>query len=135
MVSMARKLRRVYPLDRFHIRANRKLRTGTGWVAFKAKSRYYHCPQCGRKTLVRKSDLDVWHPRPSVFPRDLEAEFSNLKSHKKSFDFYCKGCSLPVRLIFWEQERGMGGWWYPYIEEVQESIEEIASTGQENRLK
>jgi hypothetical protein len=68
-------------------------------------------------------DLNAWNPKPSVFPKELLAMFPSLKSHAESFDFFCKGCSLPIRLVFWERERGMGGWWYPFIKEIQELIE------------
>lgn len=120
---MTRKIEKVQPLDRFRIRANRKLRYGQGSIAGDVKSRYFYCAKCGKKTLIRMSNLDVWNPKPSVFPAELQAEFPSRESHTKSFDFFCKGCALPVRIVFWEQERGMGGCWFPLILEIQEAIE------------
>lgn len=93
-------------------------------MLFEGRSHYYHCPTCGRRTLVRWRDLDVqpssdpWPYRgpDSPFPDELAARFGPVDERSFAFDFYCGGCGAPVRLLFWiEERRGMGGPWYPEV--------------------
>lgn len=93
-------------------------------MLFEGRSHYYHCPTCGRRTLVRWRDLDVqpssdpWPYRgpDSPFPDELAARFGPVDERSFAFDFYCGGCGGPVRLLFWiEERRGMGGPWYPEV--------------------
>ncbi|MBL6960791.1 MAG: hypothetical protein ISR59_06750 [Anaerolineales bacterium] len=113
---------RVHPLERFNVRFNRKIRRGPGDVPFQKQARYYHCPVCSRKTKVKPGQLDAFNPIPSKFPEELQRLFDQVETsdHEKSFDFYCQSCKEPVRLLFWTQERGMGGWWYPYVISILE---------------
>jgi len=85
-------------------------------------SKYYHCPACRGKTLIRGSNLDIFNPQPSVFPEEILPRFPPLEEQQGSFDFHCRMCTRPVRLIFGMQERGMGGHWYPFVTEVQELV-------------
>jgi hypothetical protein len=107
-------------MERFHIRVSGKLRVGPSDVRFPGRSRYYHCPHCGARTLVRWQKLDVFNPPESPFPPELEAAFGEVPDNRASFDFFCRGCGRPVRLLFWSQERGMGGPWYPFVTAVLE---------------
>ena len=84
------------------------------------RSRYYHCPHCTARTLVKARGLDIFNPPRSPFPDDLQATFGAVPESRAALDFYCRGCSRPVRLLFWGQERGMGGWWYGYVTTVLE---------------
>ena len=115
---------RAQPYERFRFRSNRRLRSVPGAVGLVGESKYYFCPKCDKRTRIRRAWLDAWNPQPSIFPTDLLQKFPDLESHSVSFDLYCKGCQLPVRLVFWEQESGMGGSWYPVIKEIQELIQE-----------
>ena len=113
---------RVPPRERFVVRVNRRLYTGPGRVYFRHQDRYYQCPACGRRTLVRFRDLDAFKPAPSSFPEELQHVFDRIKtgSHEATFDFWCGGCGRPVRLVYWMQERGMGGPWDAYVTRVLE---------------
>jgi DNA-directed RNA polymerase subunit RPC12/RpoP len=114
------RVRRVAPLERFHVRVYGKLRRGEGRFSFRGKSRYYHCPVCGRKTLVRYRHVDAFNPVPSAFPEELQRQFGEVGTHDAVLDFHCRGCGRPVRLLYWTQERGMGGSWDAYVKCVLE---------------
>lgn len=114
------KVETVEPMERFRIRVSGMLRVGPGDVKFAHKSRYYHCPKCSVRTLIHWRKLDIFNPPPSPFPLDLQAQFGVVAQSRAAFDFYCKGCSAPVRLLYWGQERGMGGWWYGYVTSILE---------------
>jgi len=66
---------------------------------------------------------------PSVFPDELKVLFDRIKigGHHASLDFYCRGCNRPVRLLFWETEQGMGGFWYSLVIAVLELEEHMGS--------
>jgi len=114
------RVRKIEPMERFHVRACGKLRVGPWSVAFDHKSRYYHCPKCSARTLIRRRALDIFNPPASPFPLDLQARFGEVPDSTAVLDFYCSGCKNPVRLLFWGQERGMGGWWYGYVISILE---------------
>ena len=114
---------RVGTRDRFHLRgAGRRLVRGAGAVFFRGRSRYYHCPVCARKTLVHHRDLDAFNPEPSIFSTELQTVFDQvqLTHHDAVHDFFCRGCGHPVRLLYWTQERGMGGPWDSFVKAVLE---------------
>jgi len=118
-------IKKVPPLERFRVRTSGKLISGSWPVRLDRVSKFYYCPECGERTLIRWSNLDVFNPQQSVFPDEIQAKFSPVKGQRETYDFYCRGCSRPIRLIFWAQERGMGGYWYPFIIEVHELVEEM----------
>ena len=107
-------------MQRFRIRVSGKLREGPWNVAFDGKSRYYHCPACKARTFINRRRLDIFNPPESPFLPELRARFGEIPKGKAALDLYCKGCRAPVRLLFWGQERGMGGWWYGFVTEVLE---------------
>ena len=94
------------PLERFKCESFR----GT-------RGRFYTCAACGGKTMVKSGSLNAFAPAPSIFPSELQDEFSaaTVPGHHAAFDFHCKTCGRPVRLLFWERETGMGGYWYCYL--------------------
>lgn len=114
------KVLKVKPMERFRIRVSGKLRVGPWDVKFARKSRYYQCPKCSARTLIHWRKLDIFNPLSSPFPEELQARFGAVPERSAALDFYCKGCTAPVRLLFWGQERGMGGWWYSYVTSVLE---------------
>ena len=71
---------------------------------------------------MRFQDLNAFSPKPSVFPAQVKRLFDRVKmgDHDAAFDYYCRGCSQPVRRLFWEQERGMGGPWDSYVKMLLE---------------
>ena len=116
-------VRRIGTLDRFHLRgAARRLLQGSGSLFFKGTSHFYHCPVCAKKTLVDHCQLDAFNPAPSIFPPQLQSVFDQveLSHHDAAHDFYCGGCGRPVRLLYWTQERGMGGPWDSFVKVVLE---------------
>ena len=125
-MTTARAPVKVPPRERFVVRVNRRLYTGPGKVYFRDQDRYYRCPACGRRTLVRFRDLDAFNPRPSSFPEELQRVFDRVEtgSHEATFDLRCGGCGRPVRLVYWMQERGMGGPWDAYVMWVLELPDE-----------
>jgi hypothetical protein len=122
-------MRKVAPTRRFRIRRGRRLITEDESLLFQGRSHYYRCPTCCSRTLINWRRLDVtpsldpWPYKgpPSPFPPELLSEFGDVPEHALAYDFYCKGCRLPVRLLFWIEERmGMGGPWYPVVQAVLE---------------
>ena len=120
---------RVRPSLRFRVRRNRQLVTTAEAVTLRGRSSFYHCPQCTRRTLIHWKKLNVtpsttnWpYDGPvSPFPEDLQTGFGPVPEHSLAYDFYCKSCRAPVRLLFWiEEHYGMGGPWYPTIQWVLE---------------
>ena len=107
-------------MKRFHVRVSGKLTGGSWAVKLDRKSKYYHCPVCEARTLIGWQRLDIFNPEASPFPESLLKQFGETPEFKAAFDFYCRGCTRPVRLLFWAQERGMGGYWYPFITSVLE---------------
>ena len=110
----------VAPFERFSTGVRGGRRTGWWDVNFKEGSRYYLCPICGRKTLIKGKCLSTWNPVESPFPTQLRALFGERQEQTEHYDFYCKGCGLAVRLAYWEREVGMGGPWYSYLKSVFE---------------
>ena len=53
------KILKVKPMERFRIRVSGKLRVGPWDVKFARKSRYYQCPKCAARTLIRWRKLDI----------------------------------------------------------------------------
>jgi DNA-directed RNA polymerase subunit RPC12/RpoP len=115
-------MREVSPMERFHVRVSGKRRLGAGPVPFDGRSRYYYCPACGRRTLISRRSLDIFNPPPSPFPPEVKARFGGKPASTEALDFYCGGCRRPVRLLFWSQERGMGGWWYGVVNTILELL-------------
>ena len=111
---------RAQPMARFRIRVSGKLQIGPWDVKFDKKSRYYNCPRCSTRTFINWRKLDIFNPPESPFPAKLQSEFGAVPESRAALDFYCKNCTAPVRLLFWGQERGMGGWWYGYVTSVLE---------------
>jgi len=110
----------VAPFERFSTGIKGGRRTGSWDVNFKKGSRYYLCPKCGRKTLIKSKNLSTWNPTESPFPAQLKALFGEKPEQTEYYDFYCKGCGLAVRLAYWEREVGMGGPWFSYLKCVFE---------------
>lgn len=108
-------------MERFHIRVSGKPYVQKWSVKFDRRSRYYHCPHCSARTFIRHQLLDIFKPPESPFPVDLQKVFGDIPEDSRALDFYCKGCQAPVRLLYWGQERGMGGWWYGYVTEILEA--------------
>ena len=114
------KVLKVEPMERFRIRVSGKLRVGPLEVKFDHRSRYYHCPRCSARTFIYWRRLDIFNPPSSPFPLGLQALFGAVPESSAAFDFYCRSCGAPVRLLFWGQERGMGGWWSGYVTSILE---------------
>jgi hypothetical protein len=66
--------------------------------------------------------LNVFAPLPSTLPSEIRAIFDRIElgTHDAAYDFRCRGCERPVRLVFWSHERGMGGPMDPFVELVLE---------------
>lgn len=107
-------------MQRFNVRVSGRLSRGPGNVAFRGRSRYYRCPRCGARTFVNRRHLDIFRPRDSPFPPELQSAFGEVPDFRAVHDFYCRGCAEPVRLVYWSQERGMGGPWDPFVIAVWE---------------
>ena len=129
MVSGANRLPRTRPSLRFRLRSNRRLVTASVAFVMYGRSKYYHCPHCDGKTLVDWRKLTVvpstktwpYESPPSNFEPVDRDRFGAIPERSLSFDFYCRGCGSPVRLLYWIEERyGMGGPWYPEIKWVIE---------------
>lgn len=123
-------VRMVPPTERFSVRSGGRRRYHDGSIVLRGRSKYYLCPRCDRRTLVDWRDLDFvpskdpwpYGPPPSPFPEDLQERFGepDLGHHASPFDFRCGGCGAPVRLLFWNGERYMGGPWHPEVFWVME---------------
>ncbi len=77
----------------------------------KHRDRFFVCPSCGRKRLIRRRDLDMFNPSPSSLSAELQRRFDVYQTSDARYDFSCRGCGEPYRVLFVEQERGMGGPW------------------------
>lgn len=60
----------------------------------------------------------MFNPPRSWFPPRLQAAFGPVPGGLTPFDFTCAGCGSPYRLLFFQQERGMGGPWDTYASHV-----------------
>lgn len=87
------------------------------------RARYFHCGRCGRKILIKSGRIlpPGWSEksRDSAFQgpirRALDDQFSG--DGKMHFDFFCKQCGAPVRLILM---RGIGRKPYARVLDVVE---------------
>jgi hypothetical protein len=110
-------LRKVDPHKRFSLKNVYSYTTATVWLI---DSRYYKCPHCNKKRIVRHMEVSPFAKKKT--PLDFDPEtlkvfddmgtkislpFEETKILDK-YDFYCKGCGRPVRLLYEELERGMG---------------------------
>jgi DNA-directed RNA polymerase subunit RPC12/RpoP len=123
-------LRKVYPLERFSVK---NVGVPTASIRLE-KSKYYKCPHCGRRTLVRHREVSPFANTKT--PPDFDAKtlevFDDMGTVMSfsvgsdrildTYDFFCKGCSRPVRLLYDEQERGMGGFWSTVIHQIVERV-------------
>ena len=127
------RIRKVRPAHRFSVRDRGRRIVHERSIVLRGKSKYYVCPRCGGRTLVRWRELDFrnvdgeW-PRPpeSPFTEPLKRRFDAVEVDERAFpyDFSCQRCDAPVRLMFWNGERFMGGPWYPEVFWVLELVEE-----------
>ena len=117
-------IRKIRPAHRFSIRAGGRRIVDERPIVLRGRSKYYFCPRCGGRTLVRWRELDFrnvdgeWPlPPESPFPEALERRFDAVEVDEQAFpyDFYCQACDAPVRLMFWNGERFMGGPLYPEV--------------------
>jgi hypothetical protein len=53
----------------------------------------------------------MFNPSPSSLPAELQGRFDVYPTSDAHYDFSCRSCGEPYRLLFVEQERGMGGPW------------------------
>lgn len=130
----------VPPTHRFSVRMGGRRRYRDGSILFRGHSKYYQCPRCDRRTrvdwraldFVPSRDPEPYGPPPSPFSEELRARFGqpDLGRHAFPFDFFCGACGAPVRLLFWNEERHMGGPWYPEVFWVME-LDEVSLRGQE----
>jgi hypothetical protein len=115
-------------MQRFNVRVSGKISRGPWNVAFKGRSKYYHCARCAARTFINRRHLDIFNPRTSPFSPELQGAFGEVPAFRAGHDFYCRGCGQPVRLLYWSQERGMGGPWDPFVIVVLE-LERDATGG------
>ncbi len=99
------------PAQRFRRRVNGRPGHGLQPLRLAGQGRYYRCPRCGARTLIRSARLDYFNPPTSPFADDLRRRFGPVPADRCAYDFRCRGCASPVRLLLWAQERGMGGPW------------------------
>ena len=121
-------LRKVYPLERF---SAKNVGILTASMRLK-KSKYYTCPHCASRTLVRHNEVSPVANRktPPDFDAKTRKSFDamgrvmsfSIGSDRRldTYDFFCKGCDRPVRLLYDEQEPGMGGSWSAVIHRIVE---------------
>lgn len=127
------RIRRVRPAHRFSVRDRGRRIVHERSIVFRGRSRFYECPLCEARTLVRWKEVDFvpsddpwpYGPPPSPFPEALKRRFDAVEVEERAypFDFYCQSCGAPVRLMFWNGERFMGGPWYPEVFWVLETAE------------
>lgn len=124
------RLHKVYPLERIS-----KKNTGVATASIRLdKSKYYVCPHCHSRTLIRHQEVSPFANKKT--PKDFDEsilesfkQFGTTQSFSigadrtlESYDFFCRGCQRPIRLLYDFQERGMGGRWsvvvYAIIEQA-----------------
>lgn len=122
------KLRKVYPLERFSVK---NVGSPTASIRLE-KSKYYKCPHCGARTLVRPKEVSPFAKKktpPDFDTRtlrlfdDMGMVFSLSTGSDRimdTYDFFCNGCTRPIRLLYDYQERGMGGFWSAVVYQIIE---------------
>lgn len=122
------KLRKVFPPERFSMD-----RRGHPAAAIRLeRSKYYRCPHCAARTLVRHREVSPFarNKTPADFDQATQdcfdragttSDFSIAPERPlECYDFFCSGCKRPVRLLYEEQERGMGGFWAAVVYRIVE---------------
>ena len=109
------KLRKVYPKER--------IATKDGLPKSEIRmlnSKYYKCPHCNKRTLIKSSEVSPFAREKTApdFEDHIRKAFDKMDTLMKfpigadrildAYDFLCKGCGRPVRLLYEESERGMG---------------------------
>lgn len=119
-------IRRIRPAHRFSVRDRGRRVVHELSILFRGRSRYYLCPRCDARTRVDWRALDFapsddpwpYGPPPSPFSPSLRRRFDAvgvMEERAFPYDFRCRGCDAPVRLLFWNEERNMGGPWFPEV--------------------
>ena len=123
-------LRKVYPLERFSVK-----NIGVISASLRLdKSKFYTCPNCNTKTLIRHNEVSPFAKKKltTEFDKKTLKLFDDMEKIisfpigsdriMEEYDFFCRRCRRPVRLLYDEQERGMGGVISAVIYQIIEQI-------------